>query len=115
MTNSFLVKELDITSMKLEDLSFHAPFHLHIRRNGNVHAFVTYFNIEFSACHTRVGFSTCKHFKEFLYYFCFLNERFLIKKRTILYILTGNRLFFTSKTLLQPKLARKYLALLSAS
>ena len=60
VTNSSLVKEIDITTMKLDDLSFEAPFHLHVRRNDYVHAFVTYFNIEFSACHKRVGFSTCK-------------------------------------------------------
>jgi hypothetical protein len=58
VTNSALIKEIDITTMKVEDLSFDSPFHLQVKRNDYVHAFVTYFNIEFSACHKRVGFST---------------------------------------------------------
>ena len=78
MTNSSLVKEIDLTTMKLENLSFDASFDLHMRRNDYVHAFVTFFNIEFSACHKRVGFSTCKLFKEFFVFFLFLNELFLI-------------------------------------
>ncbi len=62
VTNSSLIKEIDICTMKMEDLSFSAPFHLHVKRNDYVHAFVTYFNIEFSACHKKIGFSTCKPF-----------------------------------------------------
>ncbi len=60
VTNSSLIKEIDIGTMKMEDLSFSAPFHLQVKRNDYVHAFVTYFNIEFSACHKKIGFSTCK-------------------------------------------------------
>lgn len=60
VSNTCLIKEIDITKMKAEDLSFSSPFHLLIKRNDYVHAFVTYFNIEFSACHKRVGFSTGK-------------------------------------------------------
>ena len=60
VSNSSLIKEIDITTMKLDDLSFSSPFHLQVKRNDYVHAFVTYFNIEFSACHKKVGFSTGK-------------------------------------------------------
>lgn len=58
VTTSALIKEVDITTMKVEDLSFSSPFHLQVKRNDYVHAFVTYFNIDFSACHKKVGFST---------------------------------------------------------
>ncbi len=58
ITNSALIKEIDIKIMKEEDLTFSSPFHLQIKRNDYVYAFVTYFNIEFTACHKKVGFST---------------------------------------------------------
>jgi hypothetical protein len=45
-------------TVKLEDLHFAAPFHLQIRRNDYVQALVTFFNIEFTKCHKRTGFST---------------------------------------------------------
>jgi protein arginine N-methyltransferase 1 len=60
ITNSALIKEIDIKTMKEEDLSFSSPFHLQIKRNDYIYAFVTYFNIEFTACHKKVGFSTGK-------------------------------------------------------
>lgn len=74
VSNSSLIKEIDITTMKLDDLSFSSPFHLQVKRNDYVHAFVTYFNIEFSACHKKVGFSTAPdspytHWKQTIFYF----------------------------------------------
>lgn len=44
--------------MKPEDLSFTSAFCLQIQRNDYVHALVTYFNIEFTKCHKKTGFST---------------------------------------------------------
>lgn len=58
VSNYSLIKEIDLNTMTVEDLSFIAPFHLQVKRNDYVHAFVTYFDIEFSACHKKVGFST---------------------------------------------------------
>jgi len=82
VTNHVLVKEVDISTMKVEDLSFSAPFHLQMKRNDYVHAFVCYFNIEFSACHKKVGFSTSPdspytHWKQTVFYF----QDFLTAKR----------------------------------
>lgn len=63
VSNSWLLREIDLMTMKVEDLNFEAPFHLLVKRNDYVHAFVTYFDIFFSACHKPVGFSTCNsHF-----------------------------------------------------
>lgn len=51
-------QEVDIYTVKAEDLSFSSAFCLQIQRNDYVHALVTYFNIEFTKCHKKTGFST---------------------------------------------------------
>lgn len=53
-----VLQEVDIYTVKPEDLHFTAPFHLTCRRNDYVHALVTFFNMEFTKCHKRTGFST---------------------------------------------------------
>ncbi|VDI30067.1 type I protein arginine methyltransferase [Mytilus galloprovincialis] len=74
VTNACLVKEVDIYTVQLDDLSFTAPFHLQCRRSDYIHALVTYFNIEFTKCHKRTGFSTAPeapytHWKQTVFYF----------------------------------------------
>lgn len=49
---------MDIYTVKVEDLTFTSPFCLQVKRNDYVHALVAYFNIEFTRCHKRTGFST---------------------------------------------------------
>jgi hypothetical protein len=49
---------VDIYTVKVEDLTFTSPFCLQVKRNDYVHALVAYFNIEFTRCHKRTGFST---------------------------------------------------------
>ncbi|XP_064602220.1 protein arginine N-methyltransferase 1-like [Liolophura sinensis] len=73
ITNSCLVKEVDIYTVKEEDVSFTAPFHLQCRRNDYIHALVCFFNIEFTKCHKRTGFSTAPeapytHWKQTVFY-----------------------------------------------
>lgn len=51
-------QEVDIYTVKPDDLSFTSAFCLQIHRNDYVHALVTYFNIEFTKCHKKTGFST---------------------------------------------------------
>lgn len=51
-------QEVDIYTVKLEDLAFTSAFCLQIQRNDYIHALVTYFNIEFTKCHKKTGFST---------------------------------------------------------
>lgn len=70
VSTSALIKEIDLREMTVDDLTFRAPFHLPVLRDDYVSAFVTFFNIEFSACHKYVGFSTCN----FLIFFCFLDS-----------------------------------------
>ncbi|XP_052687158.1 protein arginine N-methyltransferase 1-like [Crassostrea angulata] len=74
VTNSCLVKEVDIYTVQEADLEFSAPFHLQCRRNDYVHALITFFNIEFTKCHKRTGFSTAPeapytHWKQTVFYF----------------------------------------------
>merc|ERR1719244_958015 len=73
VSDSCLVKEFDLNTVTVEQLSFDAPWEIHCRRNDYVHAFVTYFTVEFSACHKRTGFSTgpeCRytHWKQTVFY-----------------------------------------------
>lgn len=56
VTNSFLVKEIDLYTVEKKDLSFSSPFHLIVRRNDFIQALVTFFTVEFSKCHKRLGF-----------------------------------------------------------
>nr|KAF6273764.1 protein arginine methyltransferase 1 [Pipistrellus kuhlii] len=66
-------KEVDIYTVKVEDLTFTSPFCLQVKRNDYVHALVAYFNIEFTRCHKRTGFSTSPespytHWKQTVFY-----------------------------------------------
>merc|ERR1711910_228734 len=73
VTNNCLIREIDIQTIKKEEIPFEAPFRLQIRRNDYIQALVTFFNIEFSHCHKRVGFSTAPeapytHWKQTVFY-----------------------------------------------
>lgn len=55
----FLVlKTMDISKMASGDASFTAPFKLVAQRNDNIHALVAYFDVSFTMCHKKMGFST---------------------------------------------------------
>lgn len=82
VTNSCLVKEVDIYTVKEEDLTYTAPFHLQCRKNDYIHALVCFFNIEFTKCHKRTGFSTAPesrytHWKQTVFY---VKEYLTVKK-----------------------------------
>lgn len=73
VTNSSLLKEVDLYTVKKEDLTFTAPFNLQVRRQDYIHALVTYFTVEFTKCHKRIGFSTAPespytHWKQTVFY-----------------------------------------------
>ncbi|KAL9021667.1 MAG: hypothetical protein Q9185_001139 [Variospora sp. 1 TL-2023] len=54
---------IDLYSVKPADLSFNAPFVLECRRNDFIHALIAWFDIEFTACHKPIKFSTGPHTK----------------------------------------------------
>ncbi|CAB4064587.1 PRMT1 [Lepeophtheirus salmonis] len=73
VTNSCLIKEIDIQTCTKEDIPFKSPFNLQVKRNDYIQALVTFFNIEFTKCHKRTGFSTAPeapytHWKQTVFY-----------------------------------------------
>ena len=73
LTNSCLIKELDILTCTKEDIPFSNPFYIQVKSDGYCQALVTYFNIEFSKCHNSVCFSTAPeapstHWKQTVFY-----------------------------------------------
>ncbi|XP_030070470.1 protein arginine N-methyltransferase 8 [Microcaecilia unicolor] len=73
VTNACLIKDVDIYTVKTEELSFISAFCLQVQRNDYIHALVTYFNIEFTKCHKKTGFSTAPdapytHWKQTVFY-----------------------------------------------
>jgi type I protein arginine methyltransferase len=87
VTNSFMVKDIDLYTVKKEDLSFSSDFHLTVKRNDFIQALATYFNVEFTKCHKRLGFSTSPesqytHWKQTVFY---LDDYITAKKGEELY------------------------------
>ncbi|XP_073986426.1 arginine methyltransferase 1 isoform X2 [Rhodnius prolixus] len=82
VTNSALVKEVDLYSVTKEDLNFSSDFTLQVCRDDYVQALVTYFTIEFTKCHKRVWLTTSPesaytHWKQTVFYL----ESYLTAKR----------------------------------
>jgi hypothetical protein len=60
VTNHCLLREIDLYTIKEDEIQFVSQFSLRVERDDYVQAFVTYFTIDFSKCHTKVAFSTGK-------------------------------------------------------
>jgi protein arginine N-methyltransferase 1 len=74
--------EIDLNTLRKEDLAFEAPFKLLSRHDDYIHAVVTFFTVEFSKCHKRTWFSTAPeapytHWKQTVFY---LNDYATVKK-----------------------------------
>ncbi|KAJ1912942.1 Nuclear SAM-dependent mono-and asymmetric methyltransferase, partial [Mycoemilia scoparia] len=72
-TSSCTFKEIDIKTVKKEDLSFVAPFEITAKRDDYIHAFITWFDIWFNASHKPVYFTTgpygkYTHWKQTVFY-----------------------------------------------
>lgn len=52
------MQEVDLYTVTVEDLGFEVSFELTMRRDDYVHAYVTFFTVEFTKTHKRIGFST---------------------------------------------------------
>jgi len=73
VTTPAMIKEIDIQTCTKDDIPFDSPFTLQIKRNDYAQALVTFFNIEFTKCHKRIGFSTAPeapytHWKQTVFY-----------------------------------------------
>lgn len=56
-----------------EELTFDLPFNLEVTQDRRISALVTFFTVDFSRCHTKVGFSTAPeaeptHWKQTVFY-----------------------------------------------
>lgn len=63
VTDPCAVVTLDLYTVTAADLAFHVPFNLIAKRNDFIHALIAWFDIEFSACHKPIRFSTGPHAK----------------------------------------------------
>jgi len=82
VSNQCLLLQVDLNTLKKEDLAFEAPFRLLAHHDDYVHAVVTFFTVEFSKCHKRTWFSTAPdapytHWKQTVFY---LNDYATVKK-----------------------------------
>lgn len=82
VTTPCLIKEVDLYTVAKADLDFESPFRLLVKRNDFVQALVTYFNVDFTKCHKKIGFSTSPeaqytHWKQTVFYF---DEYLTVKK-----------------------------------
>ncbi|KAI6213308.1 CRE-PRMT-1 protein [Aphelenchoides besseyi] len=89
VTNNCLVKDVDLYTVTVEDLVVSSPFELRACRDDYIQALVTFFTVEFTKSHKRLGFSTSPdsrytHWKQTVFY---LRDYVTIKKDEVL---TGN-------------------------
>ncbi|KAI0316507.1 protein arginine N-methyltransferase [Amylostereum chailletii] len=63
VTDPCVLKRIDLTTVKKEDLAFTAPFKLKATRNDYIHAFLAWFDVSFDCTHKKVSFSTGPHAK----------------------------------------------------
>ncbi|KAL8748850.1 MAG: hypothetical protein Q9199_008035 [Rusavskia elegans] len=63
VTEPAKVFEINLYTIKAADLAFKEPFTLDCRRNDFIHALIAWFDIEFTACHKPIKFSTGPHTK----------------------------------------------------
>jgi len=73
LSNEVPVLDINLYTCTLEELDFQSEFFLKLQRADYVHAFVAYFNVQFSKCHTKIGFSTgpraeYTHWKQTVFY-----------------------------------------------
>lgn len=78
------VLDVDLYTVKKEDLDFKATVTLPITKNDYCHAMVAYFTVEFSRCHKPIGFSTSPncpytHWKQTVFY---LKDDLMVTKKS---------------------------------
>jgi len=61
MTGPHKLLTIDVNTVTKQEMAFKVPFRLISSRDDYCHALVIYFDIEFTKCHKKVGFSTGPH------------------------------------------------------
>ena len=74
VTDPTPVLTLDLYTCTVADLAFTSPFRLSVKRDDFIHALVAWFDIDFTACHKPIRFSTgphtkYTHWKQTVFYF----------------------------------------------
>ncbi|KAH7133678.1 S-adenosyl-L-methionine-dependent methyltransferase [Dactylonectria macrodidyma] len=74
VTDPASVLTLDLYTCTVADLAFSKSFHLDVKRDDFIHALVSWFDIDFTACHKPIRFSTgphtkYTHWKQTVFYF----------------------------------------------
>lgn len=60
VTTNQIVKEVDLYTVRPEELLFETDFKLQAKRDDYIQAFIAYFVVDFSKCHKRIQLSTCE-------------------------------------------------------
>merc|ERR1719262_7396 len=73
VSDNCCILELDLFTIKKEDLDFKSNFELTINRKEFIHGLTAFFDVEFRACHTPTGFTTAPfgeytHWKHTVFY-----------------------------------------------
>jgi protein arginine N-methyltransferase 1 len=63
VTRPCLAFSIDLYTITAAELAFSVPFVLECTRTDYIHAFISWFDIEFTACHKPIKFSTGPHAK----------------------------------------------------
>ena len=63
VTDPCPVKVIDLNTVTTAELAFSEPFQLRCQRNDFIHALIAWFDIDFTACHKPIRFSTGPHTK----------------------------------------------------
>lgn len=63
VTDPTAIITFDLNTVTTADLAFSCSFALDVRRNDFVHALIAWFDIDFTACHKPIRFSTGPHTK----------------------------------------------------
>ena len=61
VTDPSRVLTIDLYTVTVEELAFSAPYELHVQRPDFIHAIIAWFDIDFTACHKPIKFSTGPH------------------------------------------------------
>mmetsp|Transcript_46928 Transcript_46928/g.75120 ORF Transcript_46928/g.75120 Transcript_46928/m.75120 type:complete len:389 (-) Transcript_46928:183-1349(-) len=84
VTDSQTIFTIDLYKVKIEQLDFESNFVLNVKHDDYVHGFVSFFDVVFSKCHTRVMFTTAPwaeytHWKQTVFY---LDRPLMVSKGT---------------------------------
>ncbi|XP_063708134.1 protein arginine N-methyltransferase 1-like [Culicoides brevitarsis] len=82
VTNHCLLKEFDLNTVRVKDLTFKASMKLDVEAECEIQAIVAYFTAEFNHCHTQILMTTTMderltHWKQTVFY---LKENFIVKE-----------------------------------